>query len=493
MRVSCYPLRSWLGRVLVVALCVGLSASGLAWAQNLAALSAVEAAASVRAGEVTSRELVEALLAQADVNEGLNAVILLNRAGALAAADVVDAAVAAGEDVGPLAGVPIVIKDNIALAGLPTTAGTPALADFVPKTTAPVLQALVDAGAVVLAKTNMHELSFGVTSNNGAFGRVGNAVAPDRIAGGSSGGTAAAVAASLAPAGLGTDTNGSVRVPAALNGVAGLRPTTGRYPAEGIVPISHTRDTAGPMARTVADLVLLDGVVTSEDTALEAANLAGLRLGIAHPLADNLSPATAAVFQDGLDALEEAGAVLVDVDLAAIVELEAQAGLPIVLYEARRDIPAFLTAQESALTIEDVAAGIASPDVRATFDAILGAGADLPEAYEAALGEQRPALQAAYSDVVTAGDLDALVFPTTPVEALPFAGNEETLTLNSREVPTLQTYIRNTNPGSLAGLPGLTVPIGTTPEGLPVGLGLDGPAGGDRDLLAIGLAIEALR
>jgi len=230
--------------------------------QELTELSAAEAAARIRAGTLKSEDLVRALVEVIERKRDLNAFITFDRERAIASAHKADTFAARKSFAGPLHGVPIVVKDNIHVAGLPNSAGTPALRDFVPTRNAPVAEKLIRAGAIVLGKTNMHELAFGITSNNAAFGPARNAYDPSRIAGGSSGGTANAIAARMAAAGLGTDTGGSVRIPAALNGIAGLRPTLGRYSQEGITPIAHTRDTAGPMAREVADLVLLDTIIT---------------------------------------------------------------------------------------------------------------------------------------------------------------------------------------------------------------------------------------
>src|SRR5262249_37847638 len=184
---------------------------------------------------------------------------------------------ARGEQGGALDGVPLIIKDNIDTADYPTTAGTPALARHRPKQNAAVVTRLIDAGALVLGKANVQELAFGPTSTNAAFGPVHNPYDATRIPGGSSGGTGAAVAARLAPAGLGTDTGGSIRVPASLCGVVGFRPSMLRWPQAGIVPISHTRDTAAPLARSVADCALLDGAVTGGASGIAAADLPGLR------------------------------------------------------------------------------------------------------------------------------------------------------------------------------------------------------------------------
>lgn len=470
----------------------GPGAAAAAEAQELRALTATEAAEMIRAGKIKSSDLVQALLAAAAEKKDLNAFITLNDK-ALEQARAIDAAVAAGTAEGALAGVPLVLKDNIDTAGLRTTGGTPALDAFTPDASAAVAQRLIDAGAIILGKTNMHELAFGITSNNAYSGAVGNAYAPDRFAGGSSGGTGAAVAARLAPAGLGTDTGGSVRIPSALNGIAGLRPTVGRYPQAGIVPISHTRDTAGPMARTVADLVLLDGVITGQATELAAADPAGLRLGVASPFVDDLDAGTGKVFQAALDKLKQAGVTLLPLDLAAAIELNNKIGFPVALFEVRRDLAAYLAGHGVPTDIEALAARIASPDVRFVFDNLVLGDKAIPEpVYRAAVDDLRPQLQAVYAEAFAANHLDGIIFPTTPLPAQPIKGSDETVQLNGRAVPTFQTFIRNTDPGSNAGIPGLTVPAGMTGAGLPVGLEIDAPAHSDRRLLAIGLTMEKL-
>ena len=231
--------------------------------------SAVELIAMLESGSTNSVTIVTELLARIEANADLNAFITVDANGAAARAAELDGLRASGEIVGPLHGVPIVVKDNIHVAGLPNSAGTPGLAEFVPAVDNPVVAALRAAGAIVLGKTNLHELAFGITSDNGAFGAVGNPFDPTTFAGGSSGGTAAAISAGMAPAGLGTDTGGSARIPAALTGIVGFRPSTGRYVSSAVTPISHTRDTIGVMARRVADVVLMDSVITATDGEVE--------------------------------------------------------------------------------------------------------------------------------------------------------------------------------------------------------------------------------
>ncbi|MDR7482219.1 MAG: indoleacetamide hydrolase [Armatimonadota bacterium] len=457
-------------------------------------LTATEIAAKVRSGELSSEALVTALIERAKATKNLNAFITLDEKGAIKAAREADALAKAKKWKGPLHGVPIVVKDNIHVAGLPNTAGTPALRRFVPRAHAPVVKKLIDAGAIVLGKTNMHELAFGITSNNAAFGAVGNPYEPTRIAGGSSGGTGAAIAARLVPAGLGTDTGGSVRIPSAVNGIVGLRPTLGRYPQEGITPIAHTRDTAGLMARSVADVVLLDAVISGVKGRVRPASLKGLRIGVPRKyFYDNLDAATQRLMEAALAKMKEAGIVLVQADIPDLADLNRKVSFPIALYEVTVDLPKYLKRYGIPLDFRGVAAQVASPDVKGLFDALAaGKPPSVPrKVYEQAIKVYRPKLKAAYANYFASQRVAAIVFPTTPLPAAPIGDDNETV-LNDKKVPTFVTFIRNTDPGSNAGIPGLSIPIGMTQSGLPVGMELDGPAGSDRRLLAIGLALEKL-
>jgi mandelamide amidase len=469
-------------------------------AGDMAALTATEAVRQLCAGTLSSEQLVTASLARAKAMPGLNAFVTLDEAGALKAARAADALQRqrGGAACKPLAGLPVVIKDNIQVQGLPATAGTPALKGFVPAADAPVVAKLRAAGAVIIGKTSMHELAFGVTGWNPAFQSgpevgVRNAYDVRRIAGGSSSGNGAALGARIVTAALGTDTGGSVRIPCAFNGCAALRPSIGRYPQQGIAPISHTRDTAGPMAASVADLVLLDRVIAG-GAAIRPADLKRVRLGVVPAFQENLDADTRAATDAALAKLREAGATLVEVEMPKLMELNGAIGFPLALYEAHDDMVAYLAKYRTGVDMAQLVAGIASADVKGTFETFVvprklpapNGVVDAKPAYDNAMKVARPALQKLYRDTFATHRLDALVFPTVPRVALA-AGPE------SSSPENFGALIQNTDPGSNAGVPGLQLPSGIgAASGLPIGLELDGPAGSDRRLLALGLAVEAV-
>jgi Asp-tRNA(Asn)/Glu-tRNA(Gln) amidotransferase A subunit family amidase len=488
-------------RAAVIALTLALATAGCAsTAQrpaDLTQLGIAQAAQLIRDKKITSAELTQAYIERADTNQDLNAYITLDRAGALAAARRADVDVAAGRTTGALHGVPLVVKDNTHVAGMPNTAGTPALRGFVPRENAPTVQKLVDAGAVILGKTNMHELAFGISGYNEGFFTaqpigVRNPYDRTRIAGGSSSGTGAAIGGRLAPGGLGSDTGGSVRIPAALSGGAGLRPTIGRYSQEGVTPISHSRDTVGPMAQTVADVALLDAVITGGRLPAPA-SLSGARLGVYRAyFFKDLDADTRAVTETALDKLRRAGATIVDVDMPELQKTNDAASFPVALYEAYDDLRTYLQKYRTGLSVEQVAAQIASKDVKGTYDGLViprklpapNGVADAAPAYAAAMKAARPALLEIFTDAFRKHGLDALIGPTTPAVAVAQGPDASSL-------PTFFLFIRNTDPGSNAGIPGLTIPAGLGPTtGLPVGISLEGPRGSDERLLALGIAIE---
>ena len=398
---------------------------------------------------------------------------------------------AASSTLGALHGIPLALKDNLDTAAMPTTGGTPGLRGHRPARNGAVVQKLLDAGAIVFGKTNLHELAYGITNNNAAFGAARNPYDPARIPGASSGGVGVAVAARMAPGGIGSDTGGSVRIPAALCGIVGFRPTTGRWSQAGIVPISHTRDTAGPMARSVADCELLDNVVTGS-RASAPRSLRGLRLGVprAH-FWEPLDREVARLMEGVLATLKDAGAVLVEGDIPDVGRLDNEAGFPIALYETVADLDAYLAGHGSPMRYRELVAQCASPDVAGLLQSLHGEGAIPEAAYRHALTSLRPQLQAAYRDHFKRHDVVAVVFPTTPLPAA-LIGEDETVDMNGARVPTFATFIRNTSPGSVAGIPGISLPAAMTRAGLPLGLELDGPEGSDAELLAIARAVEAV-
>ena len=387
---------------------------------------------------------------------------------------------------GALAGIPYAAKDAIATTGLPTSGASPALAGFRAGEDAEAIRRLNAAGATLIGKANMHELSFGVTSNNAAFGPVRNPYAPDRVAGGSSGGSAVAVAVGAAAFALAADTGGSARIPAALCGLTGFRPTTGRWPDAGLLKVSPTRDTIGAIVRYADDALLIDTVLTGDDTAALVPRASRLKLGLpAEPYFADLDPAVAAVVERFLERLRKAGYELAECDGTPLFELEAESGFPIALHEARIELSAL--AGQLGTNLDSLAQKIASPDVRAIVSSLVPPGDD--ETYEIAMKRGRPMLRHAYAGLFDSG-LDVLLMPATILPAARI-GEDETVMLNGRPVPTFRTYARQTSPASVAGVPSVSIPIGCTEDGLPVGMLAEGRAGTDRRLLAIAGSLTA--
>jgi indoleacetamide hydrolase len=387
---------------------------------------------------------------------------------------------------GPLNGLPIAVKDNIDCVGYCTSGGTPGLKDYRPRATAPLLQRCLDQGALVTGKTGLHELAAGGTCANLVFGSIRNPYNLDMVPGGSSGGSAAAVAARLVPAALGTDTAGSVRAPASHCGCVGFRPTTGRYDTAGMVPGSSRRDTMGWFARSVADIEFLDGLSGTTPAPTAITTLRGVRLGIPrHHFYDPLHPSVAPVIERALELLTEAGAQLIEVevpDVAALTQQITQAIRP----EFHGDLGAYLSRGGASITVAEVTAAVADPVLRAIFSGRLGAGEARDPAAREALTQALQAFRELYDRVFVSSKCAAFVVPTCPDPPYPIPAD-----------PTLGgtgpvSMIRNTEPGTLAALPSLSVPAGLTADGLPVGMQFDGPSGADATVLAVGCLFEAL-
>lgn len=468
---------------------------------DLTTLTAIDAAAAIAAGEISATGLAEALIAQARVWQSVNALVGFDTDGFLAKAEAADDARADGARLGPLHGVPLVIKDNIEVAGLATTAATPALAGNRAATDAPVTRALRDAGALVMAKANMHELAFspGISKPEGggeivygAHGAARNPYDPERSPAGSSTGTAVAIAAGMAPAGLGTDTGGSVRNPAAWCGIDGFRPSMGRYSQAGIVPISWTRDTAGPLARSVADLALVDGVISGEDGS-PPVHLNGLRLGIDQDyFCTDADVGILAIFEGEVQRLADAGAEIIDVRIPGLADAAGGAGQHIAMYEIVRALPRYLAEAGPGVSFDSLIAEISASGLGSMLDGLRGSKAISVDDYQIAIEQVRPALQNSYEYCFEDNHIDALLFPATL--NLPFNLQEPgSHRHRGQNISAFAALGHNVQPASIGGSPGLTVAAGLTQSGLPAALGFDAPMGSDRKLLAIGIAYERIR
>jgi indoleacetamide hydrolase len=454
-------------------------------------LSATEAVMRMTRGELSCERYAAALLARCESGRALNAWITLEPDRVLAAARACDQRRLAGERPGPLFGLPIPVKDSVNTADYPTTAGTPALRHFRPAEDAPLVKSLRAAGAIVLGKTNLHELSYGWTSNNQAFGAVHNPYDPQRIPGGSSGGTAAAIAAHMAPLGIAEDTEGSIRVPAAFCGIMGFRPTTGRYSTRACVPISHLFDQVGPHAREVADLALFDSVITHDWRPLQPTPLRGLRLGVVRDYwYRNLDPEVDRITRAALDRLHSTGVELVESELPGLDQLIDLITEPVQNHDVRLTLASYLREYHAGVSFDELVRQ-ASPDIRALFgsDVMPGSANFVSEAaYGAAVHTHLPKLRQLYRDYFARTGITAIVFPATLVPALPI-GSEDDVTIQGQTVPFETAVARNIAPGSTAGLPGLVLPSGLTSSGLPVAIELDAATGTDRALLALGRSV----
>jgi len=456
-------------------------------------LSAVEAVARMRDGDLTAEDYATALLARCDAGRHLNAFISIAPDRVKEAARAADRLRAAGSRRGPLHGLPIPIKDSVNTADHPTTSGTASLRGFRPRVDAPVVRALRAAGGLVMGKTNLQEMSLGYTCNNMAFGAVRNPYDPTRIPGGSSGGTAVAVAARMAPLGVAEDTCGSIRVPAALCGIAGLRPTTHRYPSAGVMPLTPLFDAVGPLAREVADLSLFDSVMIGDFAPLAAVRPDAVRLAVSPTqYFAGLHPEVARVVNEAMERLAEAGVAFVEAEVEDLTAHVDAANYPIICHDTVRMIKGYLREFETGVTFEQLLAMVGE-NIRDSLEARVPGGRlwVSDEAYAAARDVHRPALQEAFARCFRATGASAIVYPTTLMPAPPI-GQELEVEIGGRRLPLRTAMARNIAPASCAGLPGLVLCAGLTREGLPVGIEFAGRAGSDRALLALGQTLESI-
>ncbi|MEE4108567.1 MAG: amidase family protein [Halieaceae bacterium] len=503
---SCACATRLAGRAPRLQLCLALCLLSVqaAWSADFdpSEKSILELQLAMSTGLTRSVDLVDFYLARIERLDGqgpiLNSMARINptaREMALA----LDRERAEGGPRGPLHGIPLVVKDNFETRSMATQAGSLALRGFAPDQDAELVRRLRDAGAVILGKTNMHEFAYGIESVGSAFGVTRNPYDPRRNPGGSSGGTGAAVAANFASVGLGSDTCGSIRDPAAHNALVGLRGTQGSSSRRGIIPLSSTQDIGGPLARSVTDLALVLDVITGYDPgdpqtaasigrfdqgftqALNPDALRGARIGIVANLLRQApaDEAVARVFDGAATELRGLGAETVEVSTAGIMEtiLAVEDGFYVLVHDFGRDIDRYLAAFPEAPVggIRDILDGGQVIDsVHELIASSLAVQVDPPEVY---LGElaKRDALAAALHELMAKEDLDALAYPTLTRIAAPVGEVQQG---------------DNCHLAAVSGFPAITVPAGFTAEGLPVGLELLGRPWEDAKLLGLAYAFE---
>jgi aspartyl-tRNA(Asn)/glutamyl-tRNA(Gln) amidotransferase subunit A len=477
---------------------------------DLCHLSLIEQARRVATGGATARELVEAHLARIDeIDPRVHAFLHVDREGALAAAESIDARRGRGEKLGPLAGVPIGLKDVIVTKGVPTTAGSKLLGGWVPPYDATVVEKLRAADAILLGKQNCDEFGMGSSTENSAAGLTRNPWNLERIPGGSSGGSAAAVAAGLCTASIGTDTGGSIRQPASMCGVVGLKPTYGRVSRWGLIAYASSLDQIGPLTRTVEDAALLLELIAGHDprdatsltdavpryrSKLASAVVAGMKIGLPSEYfptgADGIDPAVRTILDRCIAVMRDAGARFVPLSLPhtklalptyyLLASAEASSNLSRydgVRYGQRVEKPG---ASLADLYRDSRSAGFGPEVKRRIMLGTYALRAGYYDAYYKKAQQVRALIKRDFDEAFAQADV--LLTPTAPTAAFPIGATKTPMEMYLGDIFTLAC--------NLAGLPGLSVPVGLTPDGLPVGVQLLGKPLGEETLLKAGRAIE---
>jgi aspartyl-tRNA(Asn)/glutamyl-tRNA(Gln) amidotransferase subunit A len=462
-----------------------LNASGMS--SEFAYWTIAEAAAQLRRGKVSPVELTRsALLRIEKLNPQLNAFITITAEQALEDARAAEREIRRKKHRGPLHGIPITLKDNIWTKGVRTTAGSRILHDFVPVADAEVTKRLLNAGAVLLGKTNLHEFAYGITTENPHYGATRNPWNTECIPGGSSGGSATALATGMGFGSVGTDTGGSIRIPAALCGVVGLKPTFGRVSCDGIVPLAATLDHAGPLARSVADVATLLEVIAAKKEPRE--NFGGalratsarkkkrgkLRLGWPREyFFTRVDEAVQRAVEKAVREFEKMGARVEEVSLPHI-EDSVEPSTHIALAEA-------LQYHESQGYFPARAADYGE-DVRKRLE--MGSAVRAVDYLRAQQAREavREDFRAAFVRV------DAIVAPTTPIAA-PGLG-QHTVKIGRESESVRGALVRMNRPANFTGFPVISIPCGFTRSGLPIGMALHGPEWSEAKLLSIALAYE---
>jgi len=468
--------------------------------------TAIEIAAAVRSGELSAVEVLEVHLARIDEREEeINAFNLVLADKARSTAKAIDARVAAGEDPGVLAGVPLALKDNLCTHGIPTTCSSRILEGWRPPYDATVVQRVAVAGAVSIGKTNLDEFAMGSSTENSAFGPTRNPRDPERVPGGSSGGSAAAVAAGFAPLSLGSDTGGSIRQPAALCGVVGVKPTYGMVSRYGLIAFASSLDQIGPFSTTVADSALLLEAIAGHDardstsidqpapSLLESLGegVSGLRIGLVTELmGEGIAPDVAARVRQAAAALEAAGATITEVSVPAasyglsayylIAPAEASSNLARydgVRYGMRVDAPT--TAEMNAATRT---AGFGDEVKRRIMLGTYALSAGYYDAYYGKALKVRTLIMRDFETAYT--NVDLLLAPTSPTTAFKFG---------DKTADPLSMYLNDicTIPSNLAGHPAMSLPFGGGADGMPIGVQLLAPALAEATMFRAAAVLEA--
>jgi aspartyl-tRNA(Asn)/glutamyl-tRNA(Gln) amidotransferase subunit A len=468
--------------------------------------AALDIAAAVCTGRRSAREVLEEHLAVIDAREAeLHAFNLVLADEARAAADALDARVAAGEDPGPLAGVPVVLKDNLCTRGIATTCSSKILEGWQPPYDAAVVERLAGAGAILVGKTNLDEFAMGSSTENSAFGASRNPHDPTKVPGGSSGGSTVAVAAGMASIGLGSDTGGSIRQPAALCGVVGMKPTYGRVSRYGLVAFASSLDQIGPITTTVADAATVFEVIGGHDprdsTSIPegppvvsptlADGVAGMRVGLVTELmeAEGMAPDVLARTREAAAALEAAGATVGEASVPAAVYgitayylvAPAEASSNLARYDGVRYGLRVDAANTADMNEASRTAGFGDEVKRRIM---LGTYALSAGYYDAYYGKAQKVRTLLIRDFERAyGDFDLLLSPTTPTTAFP---------LGEKTADPLTMYLNDvcTIPSNLAGHPSMSVPFGTGDDGLPVGVQVLAPSLGEATMFRAAAVLE---
>ncbi|MEV7217263.1 Asp-tRNA(Asn)/Glu-tRNA(Gln) amidotransferase subunit GatA [Kitasatospora cineracea] len=473
--------------------------------------TAAETATAIAKGEVSAVEVAQAHLDRIDaVDKKVNAFLHVDREGALAAARAVDDKRAAGAELGPLAGVPLALKDVFTTRGMPTTCGSKMLEGWIPPYDATLTKRLKDADVVILGKTNMDEFAMGSSTENSAYGPTGNPWDLTRIPGGSGGGSAAALAAFEAPLAIGTDTGGSIRQPGAVTGTVGVKPTYGSVSRYGLVAFSSSLDQGGPCARTVLDTALLHEAIAGHDpldsTSIDAPvpdvvaaartrDVRGMRIGVVKEFAgEGYQAGVMQRFEESVELLRELGAEVVEVSCpsftlalpAYYLIAPSECSSNLARFDAMRyglrvgDDGTRSAEQVTALTRE---AGFGSEVKRRIILGTYALSSGYYDAYYGSAQKVRTLISRDF-DAAFAG-VDVLVSPTTPTTAFP---------IGERADDPMAMYLADlcTIPSNLAGNAAMSLPCGLAPEdNLPVGLQIIAPAMADDRLYRVGGAVEA--